>query len=443
MPELNTDALSFSGRHLLAFSGGPDSTCLLSLLHHHGLGTGLRVVHVDHGLDPDSGERARRAVELADALGSFCEVRRIEVTRGPADGGLEAAARRQRYACMSALLQRDEYLLTAHHAEDQAETVLLRLLRGTGPEGLAGMRALRSFPPGWLGRPLLHWTREQIDAVVTRLDIRPLQDPGNLDLARDRNYLRRVILPSIGERWPGYRKAFNRAAGRQRYAARAVRGQAHRDWHSIRRVRPTGEELLDLRGWLALDHEAALEVLRYWCRDLPMPPPTARLEVFRNQVRKAGADSQPRMAWDAACLHAWADSIWLDRDAWTRQAGSVAWTTDDGVAVSAGGRMVTEPAAPRAGEWSLGPLEPGARLRLRAEGPSRKVTDLLREAGIPPWRRPAMPALYIDEALCAVSADWVDHRLAGWLTEHGSRLRWRRRPAALLPCPRHDMRPAS
>jgi len=438
MPELNPEALSPEGRHLLAFSGGPDSTCLLSMLHQSGLGKTLRVVHVDHGLDPDSADRARSAVDLADALGSRCEVRRIEVPRGPGDGGVEAAARRRRYACLAGLMQTGEYLLTAHHADDQAETVLLRLLRGTGPEGLAAMRALRSFAPGWLGRPLLEWTREEIDAVVARLGIRPLTDPSNFDTSRDRNYLRRVILPRIGERWPGCRNALNRAADRQRHAARAVRSQAQLDWQSIRRVRPTGEVVLDRRGWSALEDQAALEVLRHWCHDLPMPPPTAQLEVFRDQVRAAAADSQPRMEWDAGYMHAWANSIWLDRKTWHRQAEAVAWADDDGVAVSAGGRLVLEPRTPRNGQWSIGPLLPGARLRTHPTGPSHKVTELLRLAGIPPWRRAAMPALYIDDTLSAVSADWLDHRLARWLTRHGCRLQWRQRPSALLPCARHE-----
>ena len=443
MPELNPQALSPQGRHLLAFSGGPDSTCLLSLLHRGGLGRSLRVVHIDHRLDPDSGDRAQRAVEIADALGSTCEVRRIAVHRGPGDGGLEAAARRRRYACLAEMMRPDEYLLTAHHADDQAETVLLRLLRGAGPQGLSGMRARRSFPPGWLGRPLLKWTREEIDAVVSQLDVRPLTDPGNLDISRDRNYLRRTILPGIGERWPGYRSALNRSAARQRYAAEAVRRQAHSDWQSIRRIRASGEVVLDRGSWLALDHEAALEVLRYWCLDLPRPPPTARLEVFREQVHNAGADSQPRMAWDDSCMHSWGHSIWLDRECWTGQAETVAWTDDDGAEVSAGGRIVLEPGISRFGHWSIGPLQPGARLRLRSDGPSRRVTELLREAGIPPWRRAAMPALYIDGTLRAVSADWLEHGFASWLTERGCRLEWRQRPAALLPCARLDTGHAS
>ncbi len=436
MPKLNAEALSPSGRHLLAFSGGPDSTCLLGLLHRDGLARDLRVVHVDHGLDPESGQRADRARQIAESLGSACEIHRIEIRRQKRDGGLESAARRRRYACLAAMMRPDEYLLTAHHADDQAETVLLRLLRGAGPEGLAGMRSRRRFAPGWLGRPLLDWRREQIDAVIAELEVQPLSDPSNLDHSRDRNYLRHRVLPVIADRWPGYRRALARSAERQRNAADAVRRQARRDWESLCRRRDSGEVVLDRRGWLDLERAAALEVLRYWCSDLASPPPTARLEAFHRQCGHAAPDSQPRLAWDHACMHAWADRIWLDVRSWSPPAPTTEWSDPEGVAVPAGGRLVLQPIPDRraATRWTIGPVASGARLRLEAEGPNRKVTELLRRGGIPPWRRPALPALYSDGTLRAVATDWLDHELSAWLGARGSRLRWHDQPAALLPC---------
>lgn len=438
VPELNPEAISPSGNNLLAFSGGPDSACLLWMLHRTGLGPNLRVVHIDHGLDPGSAARARAARALAASIGSDCEVRKIEVVRSRRDGGPEAASRRARYACLRQLMQPDDYLLTAHHADDHAETVLLRLLRGGGPEGLAGLRARRRFRPGWLGRPLLGWSRADIEAVLADAGLRAVADPANLDRAHDRNFLRHDVMPLLEKRWPGYRSAIARTADRQRHAARVVRERAARDWAELARPRESGEWVIELGGWLARDAGAAIEVVREWCRRAELPPPaSAGLEEFRSQCAQAAPDSQPKLAWPAGCLRAWSGRLWLDAgtapiDSWRQD-----WIRAERIEVPAGGHLLLDPEPPaRFGRrWHISHLPPGARLRRRPDGPSQRVSELLRRAGLPPWRRRALPALFVDDVLRAVASDWLDHEFAEWLSASGGRLSWRGRPRTLLPCP--------
>ncbi|HEY8508783.1 MAG TPA: tRNA lysidine(34) synthetase TilS, partial [Steroidobacteraceae bacterium] len=204
----------------VALSGGVDSSVLLAALAE-GKQTrrNLRAIHIEHGLHPDAPRWSAHCSALAKKLGVPLEVHRIRVThtRGTS---LEESARRARYALLESLLRRDEVLLTAHHADDQLETVLLQLLRGAGLPGLAAMADIAPFGPGWLARPLLSRTRAEIETWARAHDLEWVEDETNADERFDRNYLRRRVLPLLRERWPGAAAAVSRSA---RHAAEAQR----------------------------------------------------------------------------------------------------------------------------------------------------------------------------------------------------------------------------
>lgn len=433
---LDESALHPGNGNLLAFSGGPDSVCLLHLLLARGLGSRLRIVHVDHAMDTGSGERARRAQALAKRLGARCTVERLEPETRNGDGGPESAARTARYARLKKLMRAGDHLLTAHHADDQVETVVMRLLRGAGPTGLAGMASLRPLPPGWLARPLLNCRRAEILDYLRAHAIKPVSDPGNSDLSLDRNYLRHRVLPTIASRWPGYREPVLRSAAWQRSAAAAVDGRARKDWQSIWTRSNSGEARLSLPDWLALEPQRAFAVVRHWCQiyDLPEPPPQP-LRDFRRQCLDARSDRQPLLDWPVAQLRAHRDALWLDKKPLTPAGWQLTWSPERPAPLPAGGTLVLSGTVPRnfVGEYILGPAPAGARLRLETDRPSRSVNELMREAGIPPWRRPALPALMLSERLLAVGPDWLDARFAQSLRSTGARLEWRGRPRGLLP----------
>jgi tRNA(Ile)-lysidine synthase len=432
---LDARVLHAGDGNLLAFSGGPDSACLLHLLLDRGLGPRLRVVHVDHGLDDASAERARSARALAERLGADCRIERLARDEATG-GGPEAAARRARYQRLCALMRPGDHLLTAHHADDQVETVLLRLLRGAGPTGLAGMAGLRPLPPGFLARPLLRCTRADILAYLEARGIEPVDDPSNRDPSFDRNYLRHRVLPAIARRWPGYRSAVLRAADWQRSAAAAVDARARSDWQRTWTAAASGEALLALSQWLALEPNRACAVIRHWCSLHGLPePPTPRLRDFRRQCLEARSDRQPLLDWPAAQLRAHRNALWLDRKPLPPDDWQLDWSPRAPAPLPAGGSLVLQGPRPRGldGAWQLGPAPAGARLRPREGGRGRRVGELLREAGIPPWRRPALPALTIDGRLAAVATDWLDAAFSRQLSAAGARLEWRGRPRALLP----------
>jgi len=187
----------------VAFSGGPDSTALLHALAQlpEARASGLRALHVDHRLHVQSTAWAEHCQRFCATLNLPCEVLRVQVDVGKGLG-LEAAARHARYDALAGKLHAGERLLLAHHRDDQAETVLLKLLRGAGPEGLGGMQALRPFAHGLLWRPLLALSRKQLRDYVDAHQLPCIDDPSNSDTRLARNHLRLEILPRLTRHWP-------------------------------------------------------------------------------------------------------------------------------------------------------------------------------------------------------------------------------------------------
>lgn len=186
-------------RLVVAFSGGPDSTALLHGLCCLSASHRLRLyaAHFDHGLDQGSAERARTAAALANRLGVPCTV---EQSSGPpsARESREAEARRRRYQFLERVRQQVDarFIVTAHHRDDQVETVLLRLLYGSGLAGLAGVKPRH----GYVLRPLLERSAAELRAAVGASGLQPTDDPTNRDLAIPRNWVRHRLLPSLRRR---------------------------------------------------------------------------------------------------------------------------------------------------------------------------------------------------------------------------------------------------
>lgn len=437
MPDIDPHAISPAGANWVAFSGGPDSVCLLHLLTAAGLRSRIRVVHVDHGLDEQSASRACRAIEIAAGMGMDCRLERVDTQQPTGAGGPEAAARQARYARLQALLLPEDHVLTAHHADDQVETVMLRLLRGAGPEGLRGMRPLRRLAPGWLGRPLLAWSRAEILDYLRHHQIDYLRDPTNRDLSLDRNYLRHRVLPEIGRRWPGYRSSILQSSRWQAAAARSMNDDAERNLERLSRTRAgSGEATLDAAGWLALDPEQGFAVIRAWCtREAVGAPSTRPLREFRAQCTTARPDRQPVLDWPIGRLHAWRGRLWLDLEPAVPSDWRHEWLNSNRCPLPAGGSLVWSGVARSeiGNHWQLAAPPRGVRLQLQSDGAEKKLSELMREAGVPPWRRHAYPALSIDGRLCAVGVEWMDASFAKRLEQSGSRLEWQHRPATLIP----------
>lgn len=411
-----------SGNIVVAFSGGPDSACLLHLLSQSRSARTVTAVHIDHNLDHGSARRAEQAAHIAERMGVRCVVEKVQVKRS---GSIEANARKARYKALSRHLSDGDALVTAHHADDVAETLLLRLLRGSGVGGLGGIPWQRDFAPGHLIRPLLRFRRSEIEAYLATHGIRSIHDPANDLLSLDRNFLRHEVLPLLKERFPGYIQAFNRSARLNRAAADVLRTIT---LASIRDAERPGPRL-DLRVLNELTPFTLAEIIREWClKHRIEPPPGQPLEEFVSQVRDAPSDRQPVLEWGQVRVLRHGDCLWLIE----RQTEARQWELDwdgQGTLVLPEDCGTLTFSQPVANTWSAKTLlvcsgKPAEKLRIHTDSGHRAVKQLLAEAGIPPWHRQLWPRLWMDGKLVALGDRWLDSQFKEQLVRDGTDLHW-------------------
>lgn len=418
-----------TGRILIAFSGGPDSVCLAALIAQSRLERPVACIHVDHQLDPDSHRRARRAERIARNLGLDC---RIVLARPTDLNGPEASARHARYQALADALAPGDVLLTAHHADDQAETILLRLLRGSGPDGLAGIPAQRRFARGWIARPLLEQSRGAIMAWLQTEGLDWVEDPANEDRRFDRNALRHDIMPLLTRRWPGVERAIRRSGVLSRGASEALAELAAADLGLCM----DSNQRIELACLMNLSTYRQASAIRRWCIDSGAPPPPGpRLDELLSQIRRASIDRCPELRWKDYILRAWGGLLWLDATIDIPEDWAAQWRGDKPLSLPGPlGCLRLEAASP----VSLDRIE----VRLGSSGeslvlPGRRhgclVKELMRKAGIPPWQRVLWPRLWRGDQLLAVGGRWLTAAFRDELESHSCRLVWRSkiRPAGV------------
>ncbi|OOG45741.1 tRNA lysidine(34) synthetase TilS [Rhodanobacter sp. C01] len=407
----------------VAFSGGPDSTALLHALTQLPVARarGLRALHVDHGLHADSAAWAEHCRRFCATLGLPCEVLSVQVHANKGDG-LEAAARRARYDALATHLHEGEWLLLGHHRDDQVETVLLKLLRGAGPDGLGGMRALRPFGPGQLWRPLLGLSRRQLRDYVEAYELDCIDDPSNADTRLARNHLRHEILPQLTRHWPQAADSILHSAALCHAAADALRTQ----WLAVFDVLhdpATGS--LDAAGWLALDSALREPLLDHWlhARNLPAPTTAQRRQIERQCSARAG--QLPCIRWAGAELHIWKDRLWalppaqaVDPD-WQASWHGEALPLPDGgqLSLAEAGAHLAEPLTVRLRQG-------GERIKPAGDAHTRELRHLFQQRQLPPWQRNVCPLLYAGDELVAVADRWITSRGVVIFQQAGGVPRW-------------------
>jgi tRNA(Ile)-lysidine synthase len=390
------------GALVVGFSGGADSSVLLHALARlaPARARGLRAVHVDHGLHADSAAWSERCRAIAAGLDVPLDVVRVEVERDRG-GGLEEAARYARRAAFEGALDRGAILALAHHRDDQAETVLLKLLRGAGPEGLGGMRSLRPFAHGSLWRPFLELPRSILLAYAHEHHLHWLEDPSNSDTALRRNFLRAEILPRLRTRWPDADAALAHSATWARNAADFIDAESRK---ALARLQGLDPATLAWRGWLALPDALRDPVLRLWLRELGLDEPAHfHVAEVERQSREADPDRLPCVRFAATELRRYRNLLYALRplpplaDDW-----QVEWDGDATLSLPGGGTLAL--AAPRQ-------VDPPLRVRYRRGGErikpagsahTRELRLLLQEAGVPPWLRERIPLIFRGDELIAV-----------------------------------------
>lgn len=383
-----------------ALSGGVDSIVLVHLLHElqPAFGFDLCAAHVHHHLSPN-----------ADAWAAFCgaccarrgipfSVFHVEVPANDPEG-LEAAARRERHTALEAVAC--DWLVFGHHQDDQAETLLFRLLRGTGLRGAGAMAPLERPTAGRRGRlrPLLDLRRAEIEAWARRRGLAWVEDESNAECHFRRNALRHGVLPPVERIFPAAVPALARAAAHFREASGLLDALAALDEAAC------GGATLDRVALLALDDARVANLLRWQARGLVgVPAPTrARLGEALRQLREAGSERPLHLALGRLACCAYRGQVWLEDEA-TAPPTPTDWRGEDELPWGAGsvrfrsasGGGLGRAQLNRARELRLVLRWPGMRLRLDERRPSRSFKNLCQEAGIPAWMRERLPVLVAD-----------------------------------------------
>lgn len=399
----------------VALSGGLDSSVLLQVLHRAGI-PGLRAIHVHHGLQAAADDWARSVRRSCRRLAVPLTVRRVRVAADD-PAGPEAAARSARYAVFTTLLRPGDLLVTAHHREDQAETVLLRALRGTGIAGLAAMSACSPLGRGQVWRPWLELPRARLLAWAGAQGIEGVDDPHNRDPRYARSWLRTAVWPALASHWPQAADSLVRLA---RHAADAEQLLTELAREDLQRLAGPGGSL-SVAALLALSPARRRNVLRQAWRERGWQAPAADLlDRLEREVLEAGADRQPCLHFAGGEARRYRDRLYLMAPLPTVPADwSASWVRGRQQALPAGGGRLWAATAPPA-RLDLRFARGGERLRPAGSAHQRTLKQLAQEAGLPVWIRERMPLIYEGGVLRSVAGLWQDAAFA----ERGWQPRW-------------------
>jgi tRNA(Ile)-lysidine synthase len=352
--------------------------------------------------------------------------------------GREGAARAARYEAF-ARQPADfpaNFLVLAHHRDDQAETLLLQLLRGAGLPGLAGMPSSR--PAGAaadaLLRPFLNVPRSEIESYARARGLQWIEDESNADTALDRNHLRHRVLPLLEERFPGAGQRIARSAAHAAESAGLLAELGRMDLQAA-----AADDGLDVRALAALGAARAKNALRALCRRADVPAPAAaQLEELWRQLSSSRADARPRADLGPWSFMRYRGRLYLERGAAAPREFCAPWSGESSVPLlELGGVLRFRPEEGRGlsatrlreGPVSIRLRRGGETLRVDERRPRRSLKNLFQERGVPPWRRAALPLVYCGETLVCVPGVADEAAWRASAGERGVMVSWELLPA--------------
>lgn len=439
----------------VALSGGLDSMVLLRLAHAWAReeGVPLHAFHVHHGLSPHADDWLAHCERVCAGLGIVFDFRRVSI--GKDKSGTEAAARRLRYAALGEMCREHGagVLLTAHHLDDQAETVLLQLLRGSGPAGLSGMDGANRAP-GLLGsaelvmaRPLLSQARMALEAYAGEQGLAWVEDESNRDPRYARNALRHQVMPALASGFPGFQERIARSAAHAASAQRLLDELAAQDLAAS-----LDGDALDLARIAGLSPDRIHNLLRhlFTVRGLAMPS-TAWLGEMVAQLFSAREDAQLKVTHPGCHIRRHRGKLHItprlpdldgmrdpdDIGVLHHEGESFRWTGQASIAFPAyGGVLHVEPAGQgfdaawlRSQVLSIDFRQGGERLKPAANRPTRSLKAHFQSLGVPAWERERLPVVKRGFELLYAAGIGMDCHHFGREGAQLVALRWEARPA--------------
>ncbi|MEL0216091.1 MAG: tRNA lysidine(34) synthetase TilS [Gammaproteobacteria bacterium] len=395
-------------RWVVGFSGGVDSTALLHWLSHLSNRLPILALHVNHQLDPDAHYWAEAAANFSASLGIDYQVVSVDVASG---GSVEAAARAARYAAFEAVLGPGDVLILGHHADDQVETVVMNMLRGSERPGLQGMPSNRIVGQATLVRPLLKVERARLIAYAESHGLEWIEDPSNARVQHDRNFLRHDVLPTLDQRFVGWRRRIKTALARDESFGQAVDEAVSRDLEVCL-------DGLGLRVDRLIKHSHARQRMilrRFLGERCPQQPSGRAIDEFLDQLRSSKARGRAELLvgdWSLESDRGW---IFL-----VSQKESPLWLPEQwqGERFRRSGMLLLCQHSVRGGlrkplsQYRMSAMHPGLKIQ---RGHHQDVRELLRAAGIPRWLRERLPVVMEGESVVMVPAvlPWLEYPLVG------------------------------
>ncbi|NLS13170.1 tRNA lysidine(34) synthetase TilS [Vibrio sp. SM6] len=418
-----------SGQWVVALSGGLDSQLLLYFSNRYckAHNKSLIAVHVHHGLSDNADAWAQACAQRCQTLGVECVIERVSLS---GSGGIEQQARRARYLALEKHIQRGDTLLTGQHGDDQLETVLLALKRGSGPRGLAAMGQFTAFGQGHLLRPLLKFTRAELEFAANELNLAWVEDESNDDIRFERNYLRHEVIPPLRQRWPNIAQAVTRSAELC----------AEQEQLLMTLMRPRLDAIMSRDNALSIAQlqqesmAARHYLLRLWLDENGVLMPTyAQLQAMWQDVAMAQEDANPVFQLGSGQIRRFSGHLYFVTQtqslAFWHQPLTLGQTTilPDGVgSLTLGGDLLDAIPTLQACDWSASlrlpqqgeswqiVFEPQGRMA-HPEGRvgSRKLKKLFQEYHVPSWLRRRIPIVLCNEKVVAVAGLFVDRDFSG------------------------------
>lgn len=406
-------------RFIVAYSGGLDSHVLLHVLatDREQLGDAEMIaVYVNHGLSPNSDHWAEHCKAQCENLDvSF---RQYKVDATPEEGeSPEAVAREVRYNAFAEFMKTGDCLLTAHHQDDQAETLLIQLLRGAGPRGLAAMPVVAEFVAGWHARPMLGISRSELEEYAKVHGLKWVNDESNFDTGFDRNFLRHEVMPLLKKRFPSAAATLSRTSSLCAEAADLLAESARQDFQRI----DIGENRLSANDLYELGELQARNVLHQWFRDHAIATPTAaQMQRVWEDVICTADESCPLVSWQGVEVRRYRDVVHVTHVTRPHDVNQVLqWNIETPLEIvglgvlSARSQRATEDSVFLSEQELAGRTlevhfrQGGEEIQPTGRQGHHSLKKLFQEEGIPPWERDRLPLLYLNDELIAVADLWI------------------------------------
>ena len=415
----------------VAYSGGLDSHVLLHALAciQDELQLKLIAIHINHQISPHAEKWQQHCDSTCSNYGIKLLSFVVDISEKNKQG-IEALAREKRYAIFHDLLKANDLLITAHHSNDQLETILLQLIRGCSHAGLAGMPYSRIFGKGHLIRPLLNHTREEIHQYGVQEALHWIEDESNQDKQYDRNFLRHEILPNLLKRWPALPQTIQRSARHQILAKSLLDEISHNDLKAICDSTMTKINILE---FLHLSSVRKPHVLRAWIKHNGFCTPSTQLiEKIDKEVIHAGHDRMPCLRWHGAEVRRYRNFLYIMQPlAMHNTKQSTIWHIARPLqlgetslqATSSKGNGIKKSMVPE-GAVLVKFRQGGEKIQPSDQTHTKSLKKLLHESNTLPWLRDRLPLIFYQDELIAVADLWVAKKYAALSSELAWKIHW-------------------